>query len=444
MRSSNNCSASPSSEREGFERRLAAMERDGQIMRNRRDAICVVDQARPDHRPRPGASRRFRLPDAATTAGRICSSDRRRCTRCCMATACWRAKSASTGAAGRKARSSRCSSAAISAWSAACTTSTACCFVVAENRRISQDILVPPGDSLGAKAGQVVMVGNHRAARKHAQPIARIVEVLGNYADPGMEIEIALRKHDLPHEFLAGGRKGLCASFDGKVTAQDMRRARGRARAAAGDDRRRDRAGFRRRGLLRAARARASGWSSRSPTSAIMWNTAMRSTARRSKRGNSVYFPRRVIPMLPESAVERAVLAQSARRPSVHGVRHERSTRTATIAQLPLLPGGDALARAADLYRVAAMLENPQGAAAAEHRALVPHLHESATRLYHSAGKSRAQARRDRFRDDRDADDLRRARQDRAHRAGRAQRRAPPDRGMHAGGERLRLRLPAR
>jgi len=30
------------SEREGFERRLAAMQRDGQIIRNRRDAICVV------------------------------------------------------------------------------------------------------------------------------------------------------------------------------------------------------------------------------------------------------------------------------------------------------------------------------------------------------------------------------------------------------------------
>ena len=33
------------------------------------------------------------------------------------------------------------------------------------------------------------------------QPVARVVEVLGNYADPGMEIEIALRKHDLPHVF---------------------------------------------------------------------------------------------------------------------------------------------------------------------------------------------------------------------------------------------------
>lgn len=33
------------------------------------------------------------------------------------------------------------------------------------------------------------------------QPVGRVAEVLGNYADPGMEIEIALRKHALPHRF---------------------------------------------------------------------------------------------------------------------------------------------------------------------------------------------------------------------------------------------------
>ena len=39
---------------------------------------------------------------------------------------------------------------------------------------------------------------NHRPA------VARITEVLGDYADSGMEIEIALRKHKLPYEFSAG------------------------------------------------------------------------------------------------------------------------------------------------------------------------------------------------------------------------------------------------
>jgi ribonuclease R len=40
---------------------------------------------------------------------------------------------------------------------------------------------------------------------RYAQPIGKVVEVLGNYADPGMEIEIALRKHELPFEFRQGG-----------------------------------------------------------------------------------------------------------------------------------------------------------------------------------------------------------------------------------------------
>jgi ribonuclease R len=74
-------------------------------------------------------------------------------------------------------------------------------FVVAENRRITQDILVAPGEHGAAKPGQVVILEIVQHPNKHAQPIGRIIEVLGNYADPGMEIEIALRKHDLPHEF---------------------------------------------------------------------------------------------------------------------------------------------------------------------------------------------------------------------------------------------------
>ncbi len=78
-------------------------------------------------------------------------------------------------------------------------------FVVAENRRITQDILlaVTPTDSKLPKvrAGQVVTVEIIEPPRHRAQPIGRIIEVLGNYADPGMEIEIALRSHELPFEF---------------------------------------------------------------------------------------------------------------------------------------------------------------------------------------------------------------------------------------------------
>ena len=60
-------------------------------------------------------------------------------------------------------------------------------FVVAENRRISQDILLAPGTKPKAVAGQVVVVELIEQPSKHSQPIGKVVEVLGNYADPGME-----------------------------------------------------------------------------------------------------------------------------------------------------------------------------------------------------------------------------------------------------------------
>src|SRR6185436_15952364 len=75
--------------------------------------------------------------------------------------------------------------------------------VAPEDRRISQDILIPAGASGGAKPGQVVIAEIIEQPQRHAKPVGRIVEVLGNYADPGMEIEIALRKHDLPYEWPA-------------------------------------------------------------------------------------------------------------------------------------------------------------------------------------------------------------------------------------------------
>ena len=171
-------------------------------------------------------------------------------------------------------------------------------FVVAENKRISQDILIAKEHSLKAKEGQVVMVEIIKQPSKHAQPIGKIIEILGNYTAPGMEIEIALRKHDLPHEFSAEiekqstkfpksvlkkettGRRDLChlplVTIDGE-TAKDF------------DDAvfcEKDGKGYR----LYVAIADVSHYVT--PRDAI--------DREAFNRGNSVYFPRRVIPMLPE------------------------------------------------------------------------------------------------------------------------------------------------
>ncbi|MCB1964601.1 MAG: ribonuclease R [Candidatus Accumulibacter sp.] len=171
-------------------------------------------------------------------------------------------------------------------------------LVVPENRRINQDILVTPESRSGVRPGEVVTVEIIEQPDRHAKPIGRIVEVLGNYADPGMEIEIALRKHELPFEFStaalgeaevlpdaltssdAAGRKDLRAlpllTIDGE-TARDF-----------------DDAVF--------AEKKDGGWrlvvAIADVSHYVRPATALDGEAR--ERGNSVYFPRRVIPMLPE------------------------------------------------------------------------------------------------------------------------------------------------
>jgi ribonuclease R len=172
-------------------------------------------------------------------------------------------------------------------------------FVVAENRRINQDLLVPEDERGDAKAGDVVVVEIVEQPSPQREVIARVVEVLGGYTDPGMEIEIALRKHDLPHEFSLAARKQAAklpkevadrdradrvditslplVTIDGE-TAKDFDDAVYCERVGTG---------FR----LIVAIADVSHY--------VKDGDALDRDAR--ERGTSVYFPRRVIPMLPEA-----------------------------------------------------------------------------------------------------------------------------------------------
>jgi ribonuclease R len=171
-------------------------------------------------------------------------------------------------------------------------------FLVPEDRRIAQDVLVPPAEAGRAKPGQVVTVELEVQPSKHAQPIGRVVEVLGNYADPGMEIEIALRKFDLPHEFSKRAEAQARAMPDA-VREEDARARRDLRHlefatidsetARDFDDAvvaQREGKGFR----LWVAIADVSHY--------VRDGDALDQDAR--ARGTSVYFPRRVLPMLPE------------------------------------------------------------------------------------------------------------------------------------------------
>ena len=80
-------------------------------------------------------------------------------------------------------------------------------FVVAENRRINQDLLVPPDErGTARRPAQVVVVEIIEQPSPQREAIARVVKCSAATTDPGMEIEIALRKHDAAARVL--GRRG--------------------------------------------------------------------------------------------------------------------------------------------------------------------------------------------------------------------------------------------
>ena len=269
-------------------------------------------------------------------------------------------------------------------------------FVLAEERRISHEFLVPPEAAGAAQPGQVVMVEIVAQPSRHAQPVARVVEVLGNYADPGMEIEIALRKHALPHVFSREAER-LCADLPDTLTDEDRH---GRTDLTAlplvtiDGETAKD---FDDAVYCEAIAARRSKKSEDAPAFRLIvaiadvghyvaHGDALDKDAR--ERGNSVYFPRRVIPMLPEKlsnglcslnpGVDRLAMACDMR----IGAQGE-------IESYKFYPAFFRSHARLTYTEVAAMLEDGEGEAARRHRALVPHI-RNLHRLYQVLVQARA------------------------------------------------------
>jgi ribonuclease R len=74
-------------------------------------------------------------------------------------------------------------------------------FVVADEKRIHQDIFIPKGERNGAKTGQVVIVEITEWPDKRRNPEGRVVEILGNKGDRGIDILTIIKKYGLPEEF---------------------------------------------------------------------------------------------------------------------------------------------------------------------------------------------------------------------------------------------------
>ena len=180
-------------------------------------------------------------------------------------------------------------------------------IVVPEDQRIKHDILIPPSDTNGAQHGQVVSVEIMAQPTRHTQPLGRVSEVLGEIDDPGMEIEIAVRKFDVPVEFSEAARKQAARLPDvvrkgdlkGRVDLRDVPLI-----TIDGEDARDfDDAVYCEPVELGTGQRKRPGWrllvAIADVSHYVRPGDALDDDA--VERGTSVYFPRRVIPMLPES-----------------------------------------------------------------------------------------------------------------------------------------------
>lgn len=172
-------------------------------------------------------------------------------------------------------------------------------FVIADDKRITQEILVANEDRNGARQGDVVVVELTRRPGRFVKAAGKVTEVLGKQMAPGMEIEIALRNYDLPHTWSPVIEKKLRRIPDEVTEADKVGRVDLRHLPLVtidGEDARDfDDAVY--------AEKKAGGgwrlWVAIADVSYYVRTDSALDTEARA-RGNSVYFPSQVIPMLPE------------------------------------------------------------------------------------------------------------------------------------------------
>ncbi|HHF6011086.1 TPA: ribonuclease R [Haemophilus influenzae] len=167
-------------------------------------------------------------------------------------------------------------------------------YVVPDDSRIGRDILVPNEHRNGARMGQVVVVELQERSASFNQPIGVITEILGDNMAKGMEVEIALRNHDIPHKFPSAVEKYV------KKFTEEAKKGRVDLRnlplvTIDGEDARDfDDAVY--------CEKHGKGWKLWVAIADVSYYVRLRSAldVEAHNRGNSVYFPNRVVPMLPE------------------------------------------------------------------------------------------------------------------------------------------------
>lgn len=173
-------------------------------------------------------------------------------------------------------------------------------YVAPDNARINHDIIIPRDAVNGALVGQYVMVEIVSQPGWRSPPTGRVVDVLGDHMAPGMEIDVAIRAHSIPHEWpdeLVRDAQALAAEplEKDKLHRVDLRKLP--FVTIDGEDARDfDDAVYCQSKLT-------GGWRLYVAIADVSHYVQVGSALDREAalRGNSVYFPERVVPMLPEA-----------------------------------------------------------------------------------------------------------------------------------------------
>mgnify|MGYP003571038083 CR=1 FL=1 len=244
-------------------------------------------------------------------------------------------------------------------------------FVAPDNKRITQDILIPPEGRGGASSGQIVVARIIEQPSNRAKPIGEIVEVLGDHMAPGMEIDIAIRAHELPREWPPEVKDEI------RVFGREVEEAHKADRedlrdlplvTIDGEDARdfddavyceRQGKGWR----LLVAIADVSHY--------VDFDSALDKEGR--TRGNSVYFPGRVIPMLPE-VLSNGLCSLNPKTDRLCMVCEMELTAAGAVRDFRFFEGLMRSSARLTYNEVATMVVERDMALRREHQQLVPHL----------------------------------------------------------------------
>ena len=179
-------------------------------------------------------------------------------------------------------------------------------IVAPEDKRYGQDVMIPKAATGAAKPGQVVVVELTEPPSLYGQPVGRVKEILGEVDDPGMEIEIAVRKYSVPHEF-SQACIALARGLPDKVRPEDKQHRVDLTDVPLvtidGEDARDfDDAVYCEPASIGKGKSASQGWRLLVAIADVSHYVENGSAIDIDAydRATSVYFPRRVIPMLPE------------------------------------------------------------------------------------------------------------------------------------------------